>query len=332
MISFIIPIYNTPIDKLQRCFASVSQVKELPLECILVDDGSNQKVVDFCKQFVQEHSQFVYHRQENQGVSTARNVGITLAKGEYISFVDADDTILPSFYQKSLLNHTEDIVFSNLLCEQAGHKEGWKAFEFSSQSISNTEIFHTLAKSGKLYGPVCKLIKSSFLKNHHIQFRTSFFNGEDAMFLLDILAKQPSMYYIDEDSYMYFKEAGTGQNRLLSKPTQFIDNCIALYSTMLTITQNLLPLDTHLQNKIRFRFVKELFTSACELLLHKALYSVSKKQIANAVHTHCKGVALYREANYLKEKVFLFILQNRLWCLLYPLAILRNKALSNRMD
>ena len=93
LLSIIIPIYNTPCEKLQRCFASVQGIQTNTYECILVDDGSCKEIGQYAKKYASTSETFKYFRKENGGVSSARNVGIEVAAGEYIYFVDSDDAI-----------------------------------------------------------------------------------------------------------------------------------------------------------------------------------------------------------------------------------------------
>ena len=97
-ISIIVPIYN--VEKyLSACLESieknVSQLAEIGAEAeiILIDDGSTDTSGDIASAFAAEHPSFQYHRQENSGISAARNFGISLTSGDYLMFVDSDDML-----------------------------------------------------------------------------------------------------------------------------------------------------------------------------------------------------------------------------------------------
>lgn len=98
VISVIIPIYNAE-RYLDQCISSVLNQMYQNLELLLIDDGSTDSGSDICRSYSQKDPRVCYVRQENAGVSAARNKGLELARGEWIGFVDSDDWIEPNFYE-----------------------------------------------------------------------------------------------------------------------------------------------------------------------------------------------------------------------------------------
>lgn len=96
MISVIIPIYNAA-PYLPEMLQSLLEQTERDLEILLINDGSTDSSADICKAAAQEDVRIRYVFQQNAGVSAARNHALTLAKGEYIAFLDADDRIDPNY-------------------------------------------------------------------------------------------------------------------------------------------------------------------------------------------------------------------------------------------
>lgn len=95
-ISIIIPVYN--VEKyLRECLDSISQLKTVSWETILVDDGSTDTSGQICDEYAKQDSRFRVIHQKNAGVSAARNAGLEAARGEWIWFVDSDDSINPDF-------------------------------------------------------------------------------------------------------------------------------------------------------------------------------------------------------------------------------------------
>lgn len=95
-ISIIVPVYN--VEKyLRECLDSISQLKAVTWEAILVDDGSTDISGQICDEYAKQDSRFRVIHQKNAGVSAARNAGLEAAEGEWIWFVDSDDSINPDF-------------------------------------------------------------------------------------------------------------------------------------------------------------------------------------------------------------------------------------------
>lgn len=101
LISIIVPIYNVA-DYLPRCLDSICKQTYQNLEIILVDDGSSDNSLEICKKYATKDSRIRVISQENRSISTARNIGLKTATGEFISFVDGDDWLSQNFYKELL--------------------------------------------------------------------------------------------------------------------------------------------------------------------------------------------------------------------------------------
>lgn len=92
LVSIIVPVYKTELY-LRACLDSVYGQTYKNFEVICIDDGSPDNSISILKQFKQEHENFRYYSQNNQGLSATRNNGIRLAKGKYILPLDSDDIL-----------------------------------------------------------------------------------------------------------------------------------------------------------------------------------------------------------------------------------------------
>ena len=99
LISVIVPVYNIESEYLERCIKSICNQTYKNLDIILVDDGSTDGSGEICDRFAQEDERVRVFHKENGGSSSARNLGIKEAKGEYIGFIDSDDYIEPDMYE-----------------------------------------------------------------------------------------------------------------------------------------------------------------------------------------------------------------------------------------
>ena len=101
IISVVVPIYNVE-PYLSTCIESIVNQTYNNLEIILVDDGSPDNCPQICDQWAGKDKRIVVIHKKNGGLSDARNAGINIAKGQYISFIDSDDYIEPTLYEKML--------------------------------------------------------------------------------------------------------------------------------------------------------------------------------------------------------------------------------------
>ena len=120
MISVVVPVYNVS-QYLQSCMASIFAQDIDKIEIILVDDGSTDNSGELCDQYARGDSSVKVIHQKNAGLSAARNAGIEIAQGEFITFVDSDDMLAPNFIGTALELAEQDqadfIAFSNIRCE-----------------------------------------------------------------------------------------------------------------------------------------------------------------------------------------------------------------------
>ena len=115
MISIIIPVYN--VEKyLAKCIDSILNQAFTDWELILIDDGSVDQSGKICDEYACKDNRIKVTHKKNEGVSKARNTGITLAKGEYICFIDSDDWIDVNYLQNFKIQEQQcDFYFSGAL-------------------------------------------------------------------------------------------------------------------------------------------------------------------------------------------------------------------------
>ena len=97
--SVIIPVYNAE-NSLQRCVDSILLQAPLDLELLLINDGSTDSSGRICESYAAKDSRVRYYLKENGGVSSARNMGLDAARGEYVLFVDSDDCVAPELFSQ----------------------------------------------------------------------------------------------------------------------------------------------------------------------------------------------------------------------------------------
>ncbi len=100
-ISVIVPVYHVE-KELKRCLDSLLRQTFSDYEIILINDGGTEKETAICEEYAAEHARIKYHYQNHQGVSVARNVGLSMARGGWLMFVDSDDWVSEDFCQKAI--------------------------------------------------------------------------------------------------------------------------------------------------------------------------------------------------------------------------------------
>lgn len=204
MVSIIIPIYN-PGEALKRCIASVISQTYQDIKIILVNDGSSDSSADLCKDYASKDKRIVYVEQSNSGVSAARNKGISLAEGKYLTFIDSDDSV-DKKYIEYMVNAAEksqaDIVIQGLKSIQEGNIRGYERFESGVYAVSQLSDY-LFDKIFYYCGPYCKLFKTSVIKDNNIQFPIDMSYGEDAVFYYKYLDKCKVIELIKETCYNY---------------------------------------------------------------------------------------------------------------------------------
>lgn len=212
-ISVIVPIYN--VDKyLKKCIDSVIYQSYKNLEIILVDDGSPDKSGEICDKYALKDSRIKVIHKKNGGVSSARNVGIDAATGDYVCFLDGDDYVTND-YVDYLLKITE-----NNDCEIGCSAEMFSPF--SKKQFKNNRLkIVTGEKATEMIlcyklpiGANAKIFKLSFLKNNKIRFFEDLVIGEGFNFNTECfqLASKVAVGY--KKIYFYRKDNPTSVTTL----------------------------------------------------------------------------------------------------------------------
>ena len=124
-ISVIVPVYNAE-NYLSRCVQSILSQNYKDFELLLVDDGSSDMSGSICDGFARLDARVKVWHQRNKGVSAARNQGMRMASGEWVTFVDADDMVDTDYLQNFVVDdlREDDIVFQGLRIVNGGGKNG----------------------------------------------------------------------------------------------------------------------------------------------------------------------------------------------------------------
>lgn len=209
LVSVIIPIYNAELS-LNRCIDSVLNQNYSNWELLLVDDGSSDNSGKICDEYSLRDSRIKVFHKINGGVSSARNMGLDHAKGEWITFVDADDFL----NSDSLFNMISAIDESDIILSSFREYNGLSYKEYIINSISTKNIQETINwlavfnHFSLLTTPWSKLLKASIINNYKLRFDIRFCSGEDSLFLYQYLCYVDRVACINSISYNYSVSRG----------------------------------------------------------------------------------------------------------------------------
>ena len=216
MYSVIVPVYN--VEKyIDRCISSVLAQTDTDFELILVDDGSSDKSGDICLKYASNDSRIRYIRTENHGVSHARNTGIENAHGEYIGFVDGDDSIAPDMYEQLISvakKNNADVV----ICDSTTVYSDGKTEEDTLPNVDDGELLTkatlTPEKLSYMAGGACRcLYDKTLLDCHNIRFSEGIKLSEDRIFNILAMGYASSVCYTKKMLYFRYVIQSSAVNK-----------------------------------------------------------------------------------------------------------------------
>lgn len=207
MVSIIVPVFN--VEKyLEKSLDSILSQTYKDLEIILVDDGSPDNCGKICDEYAKNDDRIKVIHKENGGVSSARNVGIEMATGEYVCFIDSDDIIEENFIEEllnTLISSNSDVSMCSIKWID---ERVYKISELENIKVFKTKdlLKHFFVEGDLkelLYAPFNKLFKKDSLKD--LYFNTNYALGEDILFVFEALLKSNKLCFTNKTSYGYIQ-------------------------------------------------------------------------------------------------------------------------------
>ena len=213
--SFLIPIYNKE-KTLSRCLESILSQNSNEIEIILVDDASEDKSFKIAKSFSGRFKNIILHRNKvNKGVATSRNKCIELAKGEYITFVDADDHIQENSINEIInlikFKNDIDILVARYDVRNANYVGFEQAWDHELIQLEPGKDFWHYVKD---FTPICfsSLISRKFLDKFSIKFIDGVRIGEDLEFMIKVFLEAKKIEFYTKNFYIHFRYIGTAKS------------------------------------------------------------------------------------------------------------------------
>ena len=219
ILSIIIPVYNA--DRfLEDCLQSIISQSFTSWECILVDDGSADRSAEICDSIVSSDDRFRVFHKKNGGASSARNRGILEAKGEWITFIDADDFVGEAYLQGLLqpILEGKEIDFVHGGC--TNYEQG------CTTSVNQEYEDYIGDDKGKLFRSfrglvVSKLFKRSIIQHHNLVFDENMRIAEDMAFTMDYLFFVDMYVFVTERGYYYRRDNDNSATHRIKWPSYY---------------------------------------------------------------------------------------------------------------
>ena len=262
LVSIILPVYNAQ-SHLARCLSSICAQTYQNLEIIVLNDGSKDQSLPVCEEFRKKDSRIILVDKANSGVSDTRNLGLKLATGEYIQFVDSDDYLAPQATEKLVekaMGNQCDLVISHYY-RVRGEAVTVHGFLETDRVLSQEEFArHLMDEPASFYYGVMwnKLYRTGLIHTHDIRCSEELNWSEDFLFNLHYIRYAQRFCALREPVYYYVKNKHSLTASQIKKP-------VSVISTKLNL----------------FTYYKELYTrlglyETYKLQIHKYLIAVAE--------------------------------------------------------
>lgn len=237
LISIIVPVFNAE-KYLTKCLDSILGQTYKNIELLLINDGSTDGSPAICDKYAKTDKRVKVLHKENGGVSSARNMGLELGKGDFVSFVDADDWLELDAISRIIQNISEyncdAVIFEYSIVDENNLKQHKNHAHL--QGVMNTEKAVECTIS-----PVSRFVWSKVFSRkilEGIKFDNSIHFGEDTLFACEALSNAKSVYYMAEPVYNYYQSSESA-TRMDFNPRLF--SGVIAYKKLVDFAQNSYP-------------------------------------------------------------------------------------------
>lgn len=292
-ISIIVPVYN--VEKyIDKCLNSLVNQTLKDIEIIVVNDGSpdnSQKIVD---KYTKKYSNVKSYIKKNGGISSTRNYGLKYAKGEYIAFVDGDDYVDITMFEK-LYNKAKEKSYDVVECNPRMVDDNGKLIKDVYYTLSNDVTTEEELKKYmiNMYTSVWNKIYKKSLFNKGIKFKTGVW-FEDVEFLYKLIPFVKSIGFVNENLYYYVQREGSITKTFDDRLYCYVDN----WNGIIEFYKKNGLYDIYYK-EIEYSYVRYLFAS----FIRQSSNYKDKENFNRTVEMAKKNVKEYFP-NYRKNKYF----------------------------
>lgn len=309
-ISIIVPVYKAE-QHLHRCVDSILAQTFTDFELLLIDDGSPDNSGTICDEYAKKDNRVRVFHKENGGVSSARNLGLENAQGNWIAFIDADDYIHKDYLLSFSKNLDVDFIVGSF--QIVGSNEKWNGVlenKYYDKTILKKDIVK-LSFTLNFQVPWGKLFNRNIICNNNIVFDEKIHSGEDSLFVLTYLIYTSTLRLCNNTYYFYERGNADGLSQRLYNIEHHFYAINAFSSVLITF------------EKVFGSHTKQIYLSYMAIFCHKLIQSLyyskdclkRKCQILRMMskNSHLKNLFLDRSLLFRKKvKLFHFIMSKNI--------------------
>lgn len=238
-ISVIVPVYKAEFY-LCRCVDSLLAQTFQNFEVLLVDDGSPDRSGEICDEYARKDSRVRVFHKKNGGVSSARNIGLDYARGEWICFVDSDDFLDTSYLDDFNLSDSHvEFYLQGYRVVDAKNILSEHRFRQKRTNIKILDFLIEAERNCILNSPVCKLFSHNLLDSHRLYFDLNTSYGEDHLFVLNYLRFVRTALVNNKCSYNYVYHESQSLTRRIVPIRELLYYTVQCYKLQVGIIKNI---------------------------------------------------------------------------------------------
>lgn len=312
MITIIVPVYNAE-KTLNRCIESILSQTFQDWELLLIDDGSTDISAEICDEYAAKDQRIRIFHKKNGGVSSARNLGLDYAKGEWVVFVDADDFI-KELYLTHLLEHSQKQVDLVISYAEIHNGNDIKKELYPSKLVDNTNFESIFIENDMHWhtSPWSKLYKRCIIEKHHLRFCEGMHIGEDAVFLYSYMLYSNKIYISPDTDYCYFAYIPSS----LTKRVNSLASETLAYNQIRVIVESLIS-QKSIKNSIALNNLNWLIASYQRRILNALYHNKVQKQKRLSIlkNTNWNYYIKHIHSNSQKENILITLLKTHFYTL-----------------
>lgn len=277
-VSVIVPVYNSE-KYISKCIESILNQTYRDFELLIINDGSIDSSEKIIETYMIKDNRIKYFKQKNAGPSSARNIGIENSKGEFILFIDSDDTIDEGYIEKlltAMVNNNMDIVCCGYIDYSIYGIFKLNDFWMKKNILSKEEFTECICKGvgGTLWG---KIFSRKIIMDNSIRMNPKIYMREDLLFVLEYSKYCEKIYIIPEYLYKYnrMNDASISKNNDIA----YLDNNIFVINQIINLLEQK-GISNDLINLIKYKNVDSLVKS---VIISESIKYLKNKRLKTSI-------------------------------------------------